>query len=258
VLLAASTNHLSDQLIAALEALVVAGVTALVVNWLLRRLFDHLIDRLPGDRAAIQTRWRTLRRVTVAVILFVGIVAALTNFEATTSIARALLASSALLALVVGLAAQPTLSNMVSGILLSLNQPIRLGDRISVDGQSGVVEEIGLSHTSIRADDGRRVIYPNSVLAGKPIENATIGGGRGRAIVRVPAPAGTDAEALCDRLVSLAAESGFDEPEAVVAELTGDGATIEVRGWTSDWLGARTAEERLRAAAVAERAGEPT
>jgi small-conductance mechanosensitive channel len=247
------TSHLVDQVLHALATLGAAVLLAAAVNWLLKRWVWRYVKKLPGDKAATLTRWRTLRRIVVGVILFIGIISALTNFAVTTTLARGVLASSAVLALIIGLAAQTTLSNFVSGILLSLNQPIRLGDRVTIDGQSGVIEEIGLSYTTLHADDGRRVIYPNSMLMSREIENATIGGGSGRAVVQVPVSAGTDADALCERLLVLAGEAGLGEPEAVVAQLTADGATIEVRGWADDWRSARTAEEQLRASALGAR-----
>jgi small conductance mechanosensitive channel len=240
------------------RAIVTLGVTFVVawtVNWLLGRQLGRLVRRLPGslpgDEAALRTRWQTLRRALVTVIVVVGVLAAAWNFDATSTLARTALASSAVLALIVGLAAQTPLSNAVSGILLALNQPIRIGDRVTVDGYSGVVEEVGLTATHLRADDGRQIIFPNSILTQRTIENATIRGGRGRAVVRIPAPVGTDVEQLRERVVALAADAGLHEPESVVADLSSDGVVVEVRGWADGWSEARAAEEQLRAAAAA-------
>ncbi len=70
---------------------------------------------------------------------------------------------------VVGLAAQSTLSNLVAGVALLLYRPFRIGDRLHVTTptghESGTVEELGLGYTTLRTDDGRRIIVPNSVMA---------------------------------------------------------------------------------------------
>ena len=76
-----------------------------------------------------------------------------------------MLASSAVLGLVVGFAARQTLANAVAGILLAITQPIRIGDLVTFEGETGEVEDVQLTYTYIRLDDGRRLIVPNERLA---------------------------------------------------------------------------------------------
>ena len=76
--------------------------------------------------------------------------------------------------LVVGFAAQPTLSNFVAGILIAFTQPLRIGDRVEVTGSTGVVEEVAMMYSFIRLDDGSRLVIPNATLASNTIRNATI------------------------------------------------------------------------------------
>jgi len=78
------------------------------------------------------------------------------------------------LALVVGFASQRTLANFVAGILIAITQPVRLGDRVSYAGVDGVVEEIGVTYTFIRAADGSRLVVPNDKLASDTIVNSSI------------------------------------------------------------------------------------
>jgi small-conductance mechanosensitive channel len=209
-----------------------------------------LVARLPGDPAAIRTRWRTLRRALVALIVLVGMGIALSYIPGTSTPARTALASSAVLVVVIGFAAQSTLSNAVSGLLLAFAQPIRIGDHVTIEGRSGVVEDIGLTYTYLRGDDARRLIYPNSVLAQKTIENATIRGGESRVRVRVPTEHGPKVAELRARLDQFAVEAGLRAPETVVAELAAAGPVLEVRGWAPNFAAARAAEDQLRAAVV--------
>lgn len=78
------------------------------------------------------------------------------------------LASVGIVSVVIGLATQSTLSNLVAGISLILYRPFRVGDRIQVTTPAGpeiaVVENIDLGYTSLRTPDGRRIVLPNSIV----------------------------------------------------------------------------------------------
>ena len=89
--------------------------------------------------------------------------------------AGTILASSAVIALVIGFAAQTTLSNFVAGLLIAFTQPLRLDDHVEVGAAVGVVEEIGLTYTIIRGEDGARYFVPNTKLASDTIRNETRG-----------------------------------------------------------------------------------
>src|SRR5438045_1491382 len=88
------------------------------------------------------TRYRVLRRTVVATIAFVGILSALLVIPQVRAVAGGLLASSAVLGIVIGFASQRTIGNFVAGLLIAFTQPIRLGDRVEVDGVPGTVEAI--------------------------------------------------------------------------------------------------------------------
>ncbi|MCR5672811.1 MAG: mechanosensitive ion channel family protein [Lachnospiraceae bacterium] len=84
------------------------------------------------------------------------------------------LKGSALVVAIVGFAAQPAISDLICGFLISVNKPFEIGDRITVEGmEPGIVEDITLRHTVIRIYDGLKVIIPNSVLNGKTVINST-------------------------------------------------------------------------------------
>ena len=123
--------------------LAIVGVV-LLVTAVVARLIDRGISKRhlgPGQA----TRYRVLRRTIMFSVVFVGTLSALLVIPAVRAVAGGLLASSAILGLVIGFAAQTTLSNFVAGILIASAQPLRLGDRVRVDDTEGVVEEIGLT-----------------------------------------------------------------------------------------------------------------
>jgi small-conductance mechanosensitive channel len=85
------------------------------------------------------------------------------------SLGTALLTGASIASVVIGLAAQSTLGNLVAGVAITLYRPFRLGDRLQVAAPTGTevgsVESISLGYTTLRTDDGRLVVVPNSVAA---------------------------------------------------------------------------------------------
>jgi small-conductance mechanosensitive channel len=155
---------------AAVAGAVIVG--ALVVA----RLVDRMLVKRLRLRPETLTRYRVVRRSAVVTILVVGVLSALLVIPAVRAVAGTILASSAIIALVIGFAAQTTLSNFVAGLLVAFTQPLRLGDEVEVGPAAGVVEEIGLTYTLIRAPDGARFFVPNTKLASDTIRNATFTG----------------------------------------------------------------------------------
>ena len=227
----------------------ITAVAAALLDGILQRQIGKLIRRLPGDAAAIRTRWRVLRRLAVLCVILVGVASAALNFPETRLAASAALSSAAVLAVIIGFAAQSTLSNLVAGLVLALSQPIRLGDRVRVDDRDGVVEEIGLTFTYLRGDDGRRIVYPNSLLAASALENETIRDQAGRAQVIVEVEL-SELGRVRDQLLAAASGEGLEHAEVVIRDVSSTSATLLVRGWSSSWPDVHRAEERLRTAAA--------
>src|ERR687885_1892312 len=166
--------------------LAIVGVV-LVVAAIVARLIDRRIARrdLPPQAA---TRYRVLRRSVSTAVITVGLLSALLVIPQVRSVAGGLLASSAVVGIVIGFASQRTIGNFVAGLLIAFTQPLRLGDRVEVDGQAGIVEEIGLTYTFIRADDETRLVIPNEKLASDTIRNATIRSRHVLAEISLPIP----------------------------------------------------------------------
>ena len=234
------------------RVIVVAVLFAAV--FIIARLVDWWLSRrkMPPE---VETRYRVLRRGITATIVFVGCFSVLLVIPGVRAIAGGLLASSAVIAVVIGFASQRTLGNFVAGILIAFTQPLRTGDRVTVGELEGVVEEITLTYTFIRADDDSRVVIPNEKLASDTIRNATIVQHAQRAEITVQLPLSSD----LDRVIGLLDDEVADqrEPEVFVSSLDGN-ATITVRALAPDPSKAeflqhdlrRRAHRRLRAAGI--------
>jgi small-conductance mechanosensitive channel len=118
-----------------------------------------------------KTRLRFLRRLVILVVFLVLLAIALSQFTELKRLATGILASTAVLAAIVGFAAQHTIANMVAGVQLAVSQPIKIGDRISFEEVDGRVTDITLSYTYVDPGDGTSVVIPNQLLVEGVVHN---------------------------------------------------------------------------------------
>jgi small-conductance mechanosensitive channel len=221
---------------------IVVAATILAVVSVFARLTDWWLQRRPLPPEAV-TRYRVFRRSVTVVILVIGFFSALLAIPDVRAVAGGLLASSALLGIVIGFAAQRTLGNFVAGLLIALAQPVRIGDRVEYGGTEGVVEEVGLTYTFIRAVDRRRLVVPNEKLASDTIINASIRSRETFAEISVPVPLTAD----LDSAVIALREDVADERDAhVYVSRLSDRVTVTVRAAASDEVAAERLEHDLR------------
>ncbi|MGD0273900.1 MAG: mechanosensitive ion channel domain-containing protein [Gaiellaceae bacterium] len=219
---------------------VVGGVVAFAL------LVSEIVDRAMTQRKlepGVITRYRVLRKSIRSGIVFIGVLSALLVIPEVRAVAGGILASSAVVGIVVGFAARSTFANVIAGLMIAVTQPLRLGDLIETGGQQGVVEEIGLIYTFVNLEDGSRLVIPNEKLASDTIRNASIRRHEAVAQVSVQIPLGLDLERVVSGLKEmLAGEPGL---EVYVSELS-DKATLQVRTIASDARSAEEAERTLR------------
>jgi small-conductance mechanosensitive channel len=213
--------------ITALITFAVALIIAFVVDRFVIGRATRVAARM-GEGVAVsrtaQTRLRLIRRLVFVVIVVIGIGLALTQLPRFDKFAAGLLASSAVIGLVLGFAAQKVLANPLAGLLLAISQPIRIGDTVTVADETGRVDDLTLSHTFIDTGDGRLVIVPNEVVVTNVVVNRSTGDSSAPAMASVWVPADADLSRARGALDAL-------EPSQVdVAEITPDGVRLEVHG----------------------------
>lgn len=122
------------------------------------------------------------------------------------------------LAIGVGFGTQNLLKNVISGLLLLMERPLRVGDVIEVDGIRGMVTTIGLRSSTIRDMNGVETLIPNSNLLEKNLTNWTYSSFRKRYSLRIAVATGSDARQVKEKLRDLAGEHGqiLKEPEPYV------------------------------------------
>jgi small-conductance mechanosensitive channel len=190
-------------------ALVYAAVFALLA-WLIGRALRLAVHRvLAGDKHAYVDRTAVnflaqLAQIGVWLFAFISyahLVPALSR------LGTAWLASVGVASVVLGLAAQNTLGNLIAGISLLLYRPFKVGDRLQVTAptglETGVVESLNLGYTVLKTDDNRRVVVPNSAIASQTTINLTC----------------EDPRALCSVPISISCDSDIDKTRAILLEL---------------------------------------
>lgn len=128
-------------------------------------------DNLRSRR--VRTQLRFLEKVGYAAVVFMAACATLLLFDGARNFGQSLLASAGVTGIIIGFAAQKSLSNLVAGFQIAFTQPLRIEDVVVVEGEWGWVEEINLTYVVLRLWDRRRLILPITYFVEKPFQNWT-------------------------------------------------------------------------------------
>ncbi|MBX3471174.1 MAG: mechanosensitive ion channel [Planctomycetes bacterium] len=160
-----------------------AVLLAATVAWTCVRLVSFVAQTLEGtlthgltDEAqvrGVRTQVVILRRIVAVVVCVVACALVLTRFEVVRTIGMSLLASAGVAGIVIGLAAQRSISAILAGVQLSITQPIRIGDTVIVEGEWGWIEEIHLTYVVVKVWDLRRLVVPINRFLEAPFQNWT-------------------------------------------------------------------------------------
>lgn len=145
----------------------------------------------------------------------------------------------------VGFGLQNIISNFVSGMIIMLERPIKVGDPVELAGVTGVVSEIGARRTTIVTPDRIAVLVPNQRFVTDNVINLAYLGSPVRLRLPVPAPPGTDLDALGERLLATARTHpgvmAEPAPALLVTAVTADSTTLELAVWHDPREAARQA-----------------
>ncbi len=222
-----------EYLIPAITALLLLFLVFVIAGWA-KRLTKRALERTKVD-VTLTKFFSNMARYTV---LIVGLIAVLGQVGIETASFAAILAAAGF---AIGMAFQGTLSNFSAGIMLLFFRPFKVGDLVSVNGATGVVDEIELFTTHLNTPDNKRIIVPNGAIFGSTIENMTY-----HEMRRVDVSVGTDYGASLDeaRRVILSACQAIENrivekgEQAYLVELGDSSINWQARVWcnTADYL----------------------
>jgi small-conductance mechanosensitive channel len=235
-------NHpVYSKLIAAAIIIIVAWIATRIINIVMSRWRMRVVARQPKEAEGIspaETKIDMLRRLVHVIIYFLAFIIFLFQFPQIRGVGTTILASAGVLTIVIGMAAQSTLSNVIAGIALSFSQPVRLNDAVIYDNDWGWVEEITLMHTVIRTWDNRRLIIPNGVMNNSVIQNWTIKDSWLLAIVMVYVDYTCDVAQIREWVKKIIDESPYTTEEKIavaeVVDFTEKSMVIRILGKSWD------------------------
>jgi small-conductance mechanosensitive channel len=192
------------------QGAVMLAVIFTLLAWLLGHILRATVERVLAhdkhdhfDRMAVKFLAKLIRYC-VYVFAFVGYAHFVPSLS---SLGAASLTSISVITVIVGLAAQNTLGNLVAGISLLLYRPFKLGDRLQVIAptglETGFVENLTLGYTLLRTDDNRRIVVPNSLMASQTTNNLT----------------GNDPRVICSVPVGISYDSDIDKARSILLAL---------------------------------------
>jgi small-conductance mechanosensitive channel len=151
-------------------AWILLNVISLIEDILYRKYIQSLT---PGAKRSglSYTKFHIIKNILAILIIVIAVAASLMVFDKVRNIGISLLASAGFLTAVFALAAQKTLSSVFVGFQLVLSRPVEIGDWVTIDKESGTIEEITLSYLIVVQTDGRRLILPVSYFMDKPFHS---------------------------------------------------------------------------------------
>lgn len=225
------------------------AATGFLLGLAAKRAVTRIVDSADDDLQKGRIRFvGQVARVGVYVVVLVVYAHLIPALRAA---GTALLASASVVSIVLGLAAQSTLGNLIAGISIVLYRPFQIGDRLVVTAPGGietaVVESLTLGHTVLRTYDNRRVVVPNSVMIGQTIVNLSSEDLRVQAIVPVSIAYSADIAEARRLLVEMAEQHpGIESVDSCpVTSLDASSATLQLRAWAADSAAASVAQHDL-------------
>lgn len=187
--------------------------------------------RSVGDKSRSgSTKLVMLRHVTVGAIYAVGLLIAVYTIPSLRTFSATLLAGAGLAAMVLGLAAQSTFSNMVSGLALVFFRPFDIGDKITVGSDYGEVIDINLRQTTLETFDNKRIIIPNSSLNSLTITNWTANADKTViGTITIGVSYNSDIDKAREIMIEEARKSSYVMKSEEVRELHGDDELPDVK-----------------------------
>jgi small-conductance mechanosensitive channel len=200
-----------------------------ILNVIIKRYLHSYVAKEPR----LETIYAFIRRLALAAIALIGISAAtFSAFPAMGGLIASIFIAAGFTSMVVGLAAQSSLSNIISGMVIATSQPFRIGEAISFRDEFCFVEDIKLVHTTLRTWDNRRLVVPNSLFLSEVIANYSAED----PTMLVPVSVQIGYESDLDRAMEIMREVALKHPDCMP---TGDIPSVVVMGYGESGINLR-------------------
>lgn len=214
-------DEISAAITLAVAIVIAIGVDRLLIGRAVQRAMGLETGELSREA---RTRLRLVRRLLFVAIILIGVALALSQFASIKRFATGVLASTAVLGIIIGFASRQVIANLVAGVLMVITQPIRIGDRISIgDEVNGRVIDIALTFTRVDGGDGNLIVVPNEKVTTDVVINHSAGNTHAPVTVDVWLSPDADLDSARKAL-----EKGEVTSVALI-EMTPEGARLQVK-----------------------------
>lgn len=194
-------------LIIALIIFSVAYLLSRLARFVLKKSFERAAQRIKVD----PTNYHFLLNM-VSLIIFIGACFALFyTIPQLKALGMTFFAGAGIVSIIIGFASQQALSNIISGILIVIFKPFRVGDVIEIQGKTGYIEDITLRHVVVKSFENKRVIIPNTVISSETITNWNIVDNKACNFVEM----GISYDSDVDKAMTIMQEEGMAHPHFI-------------------------------------------
>jgi small-conductance mechanosensitive channel len=172
------SESLTEWLLLISESLIIASFTIIAIR-IVYFLQDVLNAKFRVDRAdnlkerQVITQVTFIRKIIVFLIVMIGLSLFLLQFDGVRKYGATFLTSAGVAGIIIGLAAQKTIGNLLAGIQIAFSQPIKIGDAVLVEKEWGWIEEINLTYVVVKIWDQRRLVLPITYFTEQTFQNWT-------------------------------------------------------------------------------------
>lgn len=204
-----------------------------VVSDLVRDRFKLSKENNLTERKII-TQFQYIKRVVTVVVFIVAVAFILLQFDKVRELGTGLLTSAGVAGIIIGLAAQKSIANLLAGFQLAFTQPIRIDDVVIVENEWGKIEEITLTYVVVRIWDERRLVVPLNYFNEKPFQNWTRSSAQLLAYVFLYTDYRIPVDALRQKFTALLERDPLWDKRVNVVQVTNaDRHTMEIRALAS-------------------------
>lgn len=212
------------------------------ITWLVMRFIDYLMVYIAENRVGdtnpeenqharqMLTYVSVARRIITFGIILIGGFLILSQFQTLEKLGISLLASAGVVSIILGVAAQSTLGNIIAGVQIALTSPAKIGDTVNIDGELGYVEDIKFTYLVMRTWDQRRLVIPLKWITTNIFENFSMTNAQTIRSAHVYADESIDVQEVRDYFIELIKQDEDYcpdiEPKLQVVDVTDKGIQL--------------------------------
>ncbi len=204
-----------------------------VIAWFLMRFIDafmtYIAENRIGDSSLeentharmMMTYVSVARRILTIIIIIIAMSVILSQFRSLEKLGISLLASAGLITIILGVAAQNTLGNIIAGVQIALTQPAKIGDTVYINDSWGYVEDIRFTYMVVRTWESKRLVIPLKDIISKPFENWSMTNAHQLRPIVIYADYKTDVQRVREKFSELLkASEEYDEENPPIVQVT--------------------------------------